>query len=453
MHLCRFVSVLQASQRRPDRSSHFSLSLSVTLDPMCGCLRVLLAIMLDLAYGTYDGQLPEDICDTTGQCEVSLRQLRGEVKLQQDMNMWRQNESADAAMHADRVEAILDVYFKDINMTGGRIAKAIRFEHTWAACANVDWTQEASEYDSTGRLTEMRKRLGVDAYCAKNKTDVTCLAIEVLDGTGVVGYGVCSILRTVLTGSPNQQRQGTCGWVSSLGALSWAAPAQAIKMGMRLFWTGTMLKSIKTCANIYDLQPGLVPLARGDEISLKSEARVLCYKRCHTSEEWVPVQASGLTAMWTYALMSSFLEHPQGCPGQNIDQNLAVCKRLISPDCDIAYLDDRGDSVALERACKVVENEGVVLTCVDGRPLAAASQIPSRPGLVVGGLLAKFGVGEQCNHMTYLQSCDPEGDSYAIWSWGGARYLTKENLIGSTTSPGKLLQATVFAWKVHIFDE
>ena len=27
--------------------------------------------------------------------------------------MWRQNESADAAMHADRVEAILDVYFKD----------------------------------------------------------------------------------------------------------------------------------------------------------------------------------------------------------------------------------------------------------------------------------------------------------------------------------------------------
>ncbi|CAE7434706.1 hypothetical protein AK812_SmicGene8262 [Symbiodinium microadriaticum] len=284
---------------------------------MCGCPRVILAIMLGLAYGTYDGQLPEDICDTTGQCEVSLRQLRGrpekQVKLQQDMDIWRQNESADAAMHADRVEAILDVYFKDINMTGHRIAKAIHREQTWAACASVDWTQEALEYDSTGRLGAMRKRLGVDAYCAENKMDVTCLAIEVrqfcgerirnapflggrlreeacatrnatsaevLDGTGVVGYGVCSILRTVLTGSPHQQQQGTCGWVSSLGALSWAAPAQAIKMGMRLFWTGTMLKSIKTCANIYDLQPGLVPLVKG-----RSAEQVRCYKGCHASRD------------------------------------------------------------------------------------------------------------------------------------------------------------------------
>ncbi|CAE7848967.1 unnamed protein product [Symbiodinium necroappetens] len=441
---------------------------------MCGCPRIILAIMLDLACGTYDGQLPEDICDTTGQCEVSLRQLRGEVKLQQDMDMWRQNESADAAMHADRVEAILDVYFKDINMTGRRIAEAIHNEQTWAECASVDWTQEALEFDSTGKLGEMRKRLGVDAYCAKKKTDVTCLAIEVLDPTGVVGFGVCSILRTVLTGSPHQQQQGTCGWVSSLGALSWAAPAQAIKMGMRLFWTGTMLKSIKTCANIYDLQPGLVPLVKG------SAERVLCYKRCHTFEGWQPVQASGVTAMWTYALLSSIVEHPQGCPipsainvvytdmefedpeawqqfrqisDQGENQSIAMCKRLISPDCDIAWLDGRGDSVALERACKVVENGGVALTVVDGKPLSTASTKPSQPGIYVGDLLAKFGIGDKSNHVTYLQSCDPERDSYAIWTWGGPLYLTKENLIGSTTSPGQLLFATLLARKVHIFDD
>ena len=413
---------------------------------------------------------------------------------------------------------------QDINMTGRRIAEAIHNEQTWAACASVDWTQEALEFDSTGKLGEMRKRLGVDAYCAKNITDVTCLAIEaavlastelvikglsprfanaavseygmhpswvegsvkrpvrremppwaeVLDPTGVVGFGVCSILRTVLTGSPHQQHQGTCGWVSSLGALSWAAPAQAIKMGMRLFWTGTMLKSIKTCANIYDLQPGLVPLVKG------GAERVLCYKGCHAFERWLPVQASGVTAMWTYALLSSFVEHPQGCPvpsaisveytdmehedpeafqrfwdisGQDENQTLAMCKRLISPDCDIAHLHDRGDSVALERACKVVENGGVALTVVDGLPLSTASINSSQPGIRVGGLLAKFGVGEESNHMTYLQSCDPEGDSYAMWTWGGPVYLTKENLIGSTTSPGKILQKTFLARKVHIFDD
>ena len=184
--------------------------------------------------------------------------------------------------------------------------------------------------------------------------------------------------------------------------------------------------------------------------------------------------------MWTYALLSSFVEHPQGCPipsaisveytdmkhedpeafqrfwdisDQDDNQTLAMCKRLISPDCDITYLDDRGDSVALERACKVVENGGVVLTYVDADPLQSASTKSSQPGIHVGSLLAKFGVGEESNHVTYLQSCDPEGDSYAIWTWGGPVYLTKENLIGSTTSPGQVLQATIWAWKVHIFDD
>ena len=77
-------------------------------------------------------------------------------------------------------------------MTGHRIAKAIHREQTWAACASVDWTQEALEYDSTGRLGAMRKRLGVDAYCAENKMDVTCLAIEaaVLASTELVIKGL-----------------------------------------------------------------------------------------------------------------------------------------------------------------------------------------------------------------------------------------------------------------------
>ncbi|CAE7434720.1 unnamed protein product [Symbiodinium microadriaticum] len=130
---------------------------------------------------------------------------------------------------------------------------------------------------------------------------------------------------------------------------------------------------------------------------------------------------------------------------QDDNQTLAMCKRLISPDCDITYLDDRGDSVALERACKVVENGGVVLTYVDADPLQSASTKSSQPGIHVGSLLAKFGVGEESNHVTYLQSCDPEGDSYAIWTWGGPVYLTKENLIGSTTSPGQAFSAAISA--------
>ena len=68
----------------------------------------------------------------------------------------------------------------------------------------------------------------------------------------------------------------------------------------------------------------------------------------------------------------------------------------------MAFLGDRGVSVALERACKVVEDQGVALTLVAGFPLVTASTNPWQPGIFMGNRRA-----ESHDH-------DPEGDSHAV---------------------------------------
>eukprot|EP00913_Durusdinium_trenchii_P016857 g15847.t1 len=151
---------------------------------------------------------------------------------------------------------------------------------------------------------------------------------QVHDAAGVVGYGVCNILRTILTHSVNQYGTGTCGSVAPLAALSWSAPAQAIKMSLRLFWVGTMHKSFKVCDNIYDLQPGLVPLSN-DKVNVAVGRKMkhmqptkiehLCQEKCDQLEavkegKSFPMMSAGLTAMWTYASLSHLKEAPKGCP-------------------------------------------------------------------------------------------------------------------------------------------
>lgn len=239
---------------------------------------------------------------------------------------------------------------------------------------------EAQTFGSTGRVAEMSNELGVEQYCEQHLQDNTCMAIkaaigaslelkkrgvkprfanfaltrwgkypswtkgsvtvtepdapnkpavaQVHDAAGVVGYGVCNILRTILTHSVNQYGTGTCGSVAPLAALSWSAPAQAIKMSLRLFWVGTMHKSFKVCDNIYDLQPGLVPLSNdkvdvavGRKMKHMQPTKIehLCQEKCDQLEavkegKSFPMMSAGLTAMWTYASLSHLKEAPKGCP-------------------------------------------------------------------------------------------------------------------------------------------
>eukprot|EP00438_Fugacium_kawagutii_P005204 Skav217376 [mRNA] locus=scaffold5994:42570:42857:- [translate_table: standard] len=67
-------------------------------------------------------------------CALQTSQTRGEVD-QVELGF---------ASEAQLVEEVLDEHFKDVNLVGGRIQAAIKYEeHTWAECMNVDWTAEA----------------------------------------------------------------------------------------------------------------------------------------------------------------------------------------------------------------------------------------------------------------------------------------------------------------------
>eukprot|EP00439_Symbiodinium_sp_Y106_P077497 s189_g16.t1 len=160
-------------ERRPGRS-RFLFSLSVTLDLMCGCSCVILAFILGLPY-SYDGQLPEDNCDTTGQCEVSLRQLRG-VKLQQDIDMRSDNASADEAMRADTGRDDLGCVFQGHQHDGWSHREGDPKRTDLSSVSSLDARGVAVRFH---RQARGRKRPGMDAYGAKNKTDA-CLAAVLL---------------------------------------------------------------------------------------------------------------------------------------------------------------------------------------------------------------------------------------------------------------------------------
>eukprot|EP00438_Fugacium_kawagutii_P005202 Skav217374 [mRNA] locus=scaffold5994:41102:42319:- [translate_table: standard] len=405
----------------------------------------------------------------------------------------------------------------------------------------------------------MMHELGVDQYCGQKPSDNTCLAIQaaiaasralkakgvkprfanfaitrwgkypswtegsvtieepdspnqpavatVHDAAGVVGYGVCNILRNILTHSVNQYGTGTCGHVAVLSSLSWSAPAQAIKMGIRLFWTGTMLQSFKVCENIYALQPGLAPLGNDYVDKPKKDLGDIqvCQADCdETVSKLGPMLSAGLTAMWTFAQISHVKE-VQSCPspsksilqvmypGIEVEEpakrlkffkdELAsqydvekLCQELISPSCkqqedftkykkseeewktttqewkDGIYKMMEGE---LDQACAAVENGGVALMGVHGSVgLDPASEEAQNPGVKVNGeWVTDQGVGSGPSHFVYLQSCDQVNDTYTIWSWAKVKFVTKRNLIGTPDKQDKILWGFVLADKVHIFDD
>ncbi|CAE6930458.1 unnamed protein product [Symbiodinium natans] len=476
-------------------------------------MRCVIGLLLGTAAGT-----PTEECQQ--EASQLLQRTVSKTMLERRMG---DSDAAHAVTNAVTVEQVLDYFFADVNLLGSRIPAAIKQDNTWAECTQVDWTEHSGQ-GVKEVIKAMEEELGVDAFCAENPKDDTCKAInaairtswelvhryelapkftsvavtdwgeypswvagsvgdvdreveppqaEVLDGKGLVGYSMCSILRTVLTGSPNQLGSGTCGWVASLGALSWAAPAQAIKMGVRLFWTGRILERLEPCPNIYTLQPGLVELERNGDPTAPG-----CFQQCDP-QDYTPRLSAGLTGMWTYATMSHLKEFLEDCPepsainvmysgikekdpetferwdkieGQSDEVTMAMCRSLISEKCRTEELSSTASrAAALQEACDIVSSNGVALLSVDADPLQKASESASQPGINNSGEIFTGPVGAEANHVVYLQACEDDRDSYALWTWGGVKYVTKENLVGDTENH-TFFQAFV-ADEVQIFDD
>jgi len=113
---------------------------------------------------------------------------------------------------------------------------------------------------------------------------------------------------------------GTCSWVASLGALSHKAPAVAIKLGLRLLWTGQITKSTgPACPKIFEQQPGLIPWEdeghwRPPFFSGNGQSACAGNEADCASSQGRPTQNVGLTFMWSQTQMSNWMAHNwNGC--------------------------------------------------------------------------------------------------------------------------------------------
>lgn len=288
------------------------------------------------------------------------------------------------------VDEVIEKAFANVTGLGKELARPVFKDPSWIICASESW----DDIESNGSGThEMNKLLNILACDAENADDPTCHALvatykasvaltdtfpegpkfanylvtnwgdypsweegavedvvqesmppsaKVIKGNGLVMYGVCEAVRSVLLESPNQVGTGTCGWISSLGMLSVRAPAKALKMALRLTWTGRATPQLSfPCDYVLgDQYPGLVPYQDVVEHPCETGDPACSNITGDRSLVWRPEQAAGfnlnfsstcsgnpgdclmaqgrpvnpfgLAGMWIQSLISGYLQDAEG---------------------------------------------------------------------------------------------------------------------------------------------
>jgi len=264
---------------------------------------------------------------------------------------------------------------------GGTIPGEPKQDATWAECGKLNWTdvsKKAGEGLHVPSVNDMLGELRLDSCFNENSTwneDPTCVSVRAAlkatfemqskfpegprfanysvvawgeypswvvgavsgldysgemppkasldDPNGVAGYGVCDVLRTVLTQSADQMQTSTCSWVASLAALSHKAPAIAIKIGMRLLWSGRITKDADlACPGIFVQQPGLIPFYDDSTQQwtpdwFSASGTPGCSGNAADCAKGMgkPSQNAGLTFMWAQAFVSTWVaSNLNSCP-------------------------------------------------------------------------------------------------------------------------------------------
>lgn len=305
-------------------------------------------ILLGTTLTLLHGAAADDSCSTD---PFSLVQLRTKSRTAQELSV--------------KINQIIDEEFADVKGKGGFLESNVLEDDTWQICSALDWPSdpnvaEGSVYDS------MMKELGFDEYCSvsgKAPEDATCKAIfaahkalvklakmfpkgpkfvnasitdwgtynswvdgsvgasvpgsmppvrQIKSGNPTTGWMLCDIVRVVLTQSPNQVQSGTCGWIGQMGALAIRAPAQLIKMLVRLYWTGTVNSEMtRPCPYVYEQQPGLVPYQSATgwhpkSFASKSAAACTGNEYDCAASAGKPWQPAGATFAWVQSLLSGY---------------------------------------------------------------------------------------------------------------------------------------------------
>ncbi|CAE8585366.1 unnamed protein product [Polarella glacialis] len=368
---------------------------------------------------------PGSTCDEVDEASslMHLRQTNGGSFDAPPMTNGPQLPGGDEAA----ILQVIDKAFKDVKGPGSFLQSNVHEDDAWQTCGKMNWPRLSIHRAWT--YNDMVEKLGMTQHCHPHtgsaRDDATCKAIKaaqrailqlsmggkfpqgpkfvnasitawgkypsyidgsvgpvakdsmppvapILNGTAASGWILCDIVRTVLTQSANMAGAGVSSWVAPLGALSRRAPAQAIKMLVRLMWSGRATSQMsQPCPYIYDQQPGLVPYqdqtGGWHPSSFSSSADEHCFGHAVDCKAafGLPLQPAGATFAFEQSLLSSFRAsvggncelHPSqlnypGAPksltesmytvqGQGNYGSLYACNAMIDP---------------VNQACKLVVN-------------------------------------------------------------------------------------------------
>jgi len=307
---------------------------------------------------------------------VVVEQLRTQRKLAAIDEAFAAVRGAGRYFDAFSPEQYIDKAFENVTGLGRFWPSNIHPDTTWEECTSINWTKVAlTEEGGKIKLPSveaMLKELHVHQCFTGGEyvDDPTCIAVKaaiqasikmqgvfeegpkfanysvvswghfpswvngtvtnldyseempvqasLLDASGVLGYGICDVLRTVLTQSADQMMTGTCSYVASVAALSHKAPAVLIKLGTRLLWTGQITADMgPACPKIFQQQPGLIPFAdrgqwRPEFYSNPSESPCTGNAVDCANAKGSPNQNAGLTFMWSQSMISNWMSKNWG---------------------------------------------------------------------------------------------------------------------------------------------
>lgn len=425
------------------------------------------------------------------------------------------------------VDRILEKAFENVTSLGSVLAAPVPADPSWLECTSESWDEVEREHNQLEIMKELLNILGCDA---QRKEDATCYALKatytaslwltdrfsqgpllasylvtnwgnytswetgavldvsyarmpptarVVKGNGLVMYGVCEAVRTVLLQSPNQVNTGTCGWVSTLGALTAVAPAKALKMAVRLTWTARAAPQLPPpCGFISEQFPGLIPYIDGHGKIRPELAADMSWDWSYTCggnptdckrQAVQPLSPAGVAGMWIYTSIMAYWQSQQnvscaeanGQPGliypnmtktqfkdntelhgQGPAQGLWSCNAQLDPvgkGCSIAFNEDALcgplDSTACRENVLDLQQRNVPskLFWVPSFTEKMLREACSAKVALVTLDAAPLQGGEpdgKCDHAVALVDCDHDADAYTMWTWGQRINLTRAQIVG-----------------------
>jgi len=431
------------------------------------------------------------------------------------------------------VDKVIQEAFANVTGLGSQLARPVFADPSWIVCASESW----DDVESNGSgADEMNKLLNILACDAEYADDPTCHALvaiykasvmltdtfpegpkfanylvtnwgdypsweegavtnvvqesmppsaKIIRGNGLVMYGVCEAVRSVLLESPNQVGTGTCGWISSLGMLAVKAPAKALKMALRLTWTGRATPQLSFPCDyvLSDQFPGLVPY-QDDGVWRPKQAVDFNLNYSSTcggnpadclAASGNPLNPFGLAGMWIQSLISGYLQDSleQDCtnslpgmfyPGESPEEHALVkgpqgqmdpetmwmcnavidpvgkgCTQLFNPQAVCASVDDdtcrdlaiRNPKIhpedPMSQQAQFTQAILLIPSFTEDMLYDACASEAALLGIDAGSINGGSTEGK-CDHQVALIACDHDADNYTIWTWGMRKYLTRADI-------------------------